>query len=153
MKRSEVDRSKLSPMMAQYMEIKDQYQDILLFYRLGDFYELFFDDALIASKELELTLTGRVAGLEEKAPMCGVPHHSVKSYIEKLINKGYKVAICEQLEDPRMVKGMVKRGVIDVISKGTVADLELLDSYSNSYIASLLIYPDIYVLTILQLWV
>jgi len=151
MKRNEVDRSKLSPMMAQYMEIKDQYQDELLFYRLGDFYELFFEDGLIASKELELTLTGRVAGLEERVPMCGVPHHSVKGYIEKLINKGYKVAICEQLEDAKNTKGMVKRGVTDVISKGTVADLELLDSFSASYIASLLTYPDIYVLTLLDI--
>ena len=151
MKRSEVDRDKLSPMMAQYMEIKDQYPDVLLFYRLGDFYELFFEDGLTASKELELTLTGRAAGLEERVPMCGVPHHAVKSYIEKLIDKGYKVAICEQLEDPRFTKGMVKRGVTDVISKGTVADLELLDSYSNSFIASLLIYPDIYELTLLDI--
>src|SRR5574344_378800 len=132
MKRCEVDRNKLSPMMAQYMEIKDKYPDTLLFYRLGDFYELFFEDALIASKELELTLTGRVAGLEERVPMCGVPYHAVKSYIEKVINKGYKVAICEQLEDPKTTKGMVKRGVTDVISKGTIADLELLKSYENS---------------------
>ena len=151
MKRNEVDRSKLSPMMAQYMEIKDEYQDELLFYRLGDFYELFFEDGITASKELELTLTGRVAGLDEKVPMCGVPHHSVKGYIEKLVNKGYRVAICEQLEDSKSVKGMVKRGVTDVISKGTVADLELLDSYSASYIASLLVYPDVYVLTIMDI--
>ena len=151
MKRNEVDRSKLSPMMAQYMEIKDQHPNELIFYRLGDFYELFFEDGITASKELELTLTGRAAGLEERVPMCGVPHHSAKSYIEKLINKGYKVAICEQLEDARYTKGMVKRGIVDVISKGTVADLELLDSYSASYIASLLVYPDIYVLTLLDI--
>ena len=151
MKRCEVDRNKLSPMMAQYMEIKDKYQDELLFYRLGDFYELFFEDGLTASKELELTLTSRVAGLEEKVPMCGVPYHSVKTYIEKLVNKGYKVAICEQLEDPKTTKGMVKRGVVDVISKGTIADLDLLDSNSNSYIASLLEYPDIYLLTIIDI--
>ncbi|MBE6155698.1 MAG: DNA mismatch repair protein MutS [Firmicutes bacterium] len=151
MRRSEVDRSKLSPMMAQYMEIKDMYQDELLFYRLGDFYELFFEDGITASKELELTLTGRVGGLEERVPMCGVPYHSVKGYIEKLVNKGYRVAICEQLEDAKNVKGMVKRGVTDVISKGTIADLELLDSFSASYIASLLTYPDIYVLTILDI--
>ena len=147
MKRCEVDRNKLSPMMAQYMQIKDKYADVLLFYRLGDFYELFFEDALIASKELELTLTGRVAGLEERVPMCGVPYHAVKSYIEKVINKGYKVAICEQLEDPKTTKGMVKRGVTDVISKGTIADLELLKSYENSFVASLLVYPDTYILT------
>ena len=151
LKRSDVDRNKLSPMMAQYMEIKDQYPDVLLFYRLGDFYELFFEDGTTASRELGLTLTGRAAGLEERVPMCGVPYHSVKSYIEKLIEKGYKVAICEQLEDPRHTKGMVKRGVTDVISKGTVADLELLDSYSNSYIASLLVFPDIYLLTLLDI--
>ena len=131
MKRCEVDRNKLSPMMAQYMQIKDKYADVLLFYRLGDFYELFFEDALIASKELELTLTGRVAGLEERVPMCGVPYHAVKSYIEKVINKGYKVAICEQLEDPKTTKGMVKRGVTDVISKGTIADLELLKLFCS----------------------
>lgn len=151
MKRNEVDRNNLSPMMAQYMEIKDKYEDTLLFYRLGDFYELFFDDALVASKELELTLTGRVAGLDEKVPMCGVPHHAVKSYIEKIVNKGYKVAICEQLEDPRFTKGMVKRGVTDVISKGTIADLELLDSLSDSFIASLLEYPDVFILTLLDI--
>jgi len=151
MKRCEVDRNKLSPMMAQYMQIKDKYADVLLFYRLGDFYELFFEDALIASKELELTLTGRVAGLEERVPMCGVPYHAVKSYIEKVINKGYKVAICEQLEDPKTTKGMVKRGVTDVISKGTIADLELLKSYENSFVASLLIYPDTYILTALDI--
>ena len=151
MKISDIDRSKLSPMMAQYMAIKDEHPNELLFYRLGDFYELFFDDALIASKELELTLTGRVAGLDERAPMCGVPHHAVKTYIEKIVSKGYRVAICEQLEDPRTTKGMAKRGVVDVISKGTVADLELLDSLSASYIASLLIYPDIYLLTLLDI--
>ena len=151
MKRSEVDKNKLSPMMVQYMEIKDQYQEELLFYRIGDFYELFFDDALLASKELELTLTGKVAGLDERVPMGGVPFHAVKPYLEKLISKGYKVAICEQLEDPKDTKGMVKRGVIDVISKGTVADLELLDKYSASYIGSLLIYPDVYVLTLLDI--
>ena len=142
MKLSEVDRSKLSPMMAQYMEIKDKYKDELVFYRLGDFYEMFFDDALIASRELELTLTGRVAGLEEKVPMCGVPHASVKTYIEKLVNKGYKVAICEQLEDPRYTKGMVKRGIVDVISKGTIADNDLLNDKDTSYIASILFFSD-----------
>ena len=151
MKRSEVDRSKLSPMMAQYMEIKDSHPNELLFYRLGDFYELFFEDGITASKELELALTGRNAGLDERVPMCGVPHHAVKSYIEKLISKGYRVAICEQLEDPRFTKGMVKRGVIDVISKGTVADFEFLDSYSNSYIASVLEFIDIYIVTILDI--
>ena len=151
MLRSEVDREKLSPMMAQYMAIKDEYPDELIFYRLGDFYELFFDDALKASRELELTLTGRVAGLEERVPMCGVPHNNVKPYIEKLVNKGYRVAICEQLEDPRTTKGMVKRGIIDVISKGTIADNDLLNDKDSSYVASVLFYEDIIIITILDI--
>ena len=147
MKRNEVDRTKLSPMMRQYMEIKDQYQDELLFFRLGDFYELFFEDGITASRELELTLTGKSAGLSEKVPMCGVPYHAVKSYIEKIVNKGYKVAICEQLEDPKSTKDTVKRGVVDVISKGTITDFELLDEHSNSYIASVLEFSDIFIIT------
>ena len=147
MKRNEVDRSKLSPMMKQYMEIKDQYKEELLFFRLGDFYELFFEDGITASRELELTLTGKSAGLSEKVPMCGVPYHSVKSYLEKLVNKGYRVAICEQLEDPKVAKDTVKRGVVDVISKGTVTDFELLDERNNSYIASILEFSDIFVIT------
>lgn len=151
MKRSEVNREKLSPMMAQYMEIKDQYPEELVFYRLGDFYEMFFDDALIASRELELTLTGRVAGLDERVPMCGVPHHNVKPYIEKLVNKGYRVAICEQLEDPKLTKGMVKRGIVDVISKGTVADNELLNERDSSFIAGVLFFEDVIILTILDI--
>ncbi len=151
MLRSEVDRNKLSPMMAQYMEIKDQYPDELVFYRLGDFYELFFDDALTASRELELTLTGRVAGLDERVPMCGVPHNNVKPYIEKLVNKGYRIAICEQLEDPRTTKGMVKRGIIDVISKGTIADNDLLNDKDSSFIASVLFFEDIILITILDI--
>ena len=151
MKLSEVDRTKLSPMMAQYMEIKDQYKEELVFYRLGDFYEMFFDDALIASRELELTLTGRVAGLEERVPMCGVPHNNVKPYIEKLVNKGYRVAICEQLEDPKTTKGMVKRGIVDVISKGTIADNDLLNDKDASYIASILFFNDSILLTILDI--
>ena len=151
MKLSEVDRSKLSPMMAQYIEIKDKYKEELVFYRLGDFYEMFFDDALIASRELELTLTGRVAGLEEKVPMCGVPHANVKTYIEKLVNKGYRVAICEQLEDPRTTKGMVKRGIVDVISKGTIADNDLLNDKDSSYIASILFFSDSILITLLDI--
>ncbi len=147
MKRNEVDRTKLSPMMKQYMEIKDQYQEELLFFRLGDFYELFFEDGIIASRELELTLTGKSAGLDEKVPMCGVPYHAVKSYIEKIVNKGYRVAICEQLEDPKTTKDTVKRGVVDVISKGTITDFELLDERNNSYIASILEYSDLYIIT------
>ena len=151
MKLSEVVRTKLSPMMAQYIEIKDKYKDELVFYRLGDFYEMFFDDALIASRELELTLTGRVAGLDEKVPMCGVPHANVKTYIERLVNKGYRVAICEQLEDPRYTKGMVKRGIVDVISKGTIADNDLLNDKDSSYIASILFFSDSILMTVLDI--
>ena len=144
MKRSEVNYDELSPMMKQYMDIKKDYEEELLFYRIGDFYELFFEDGLTASRELELTLTGKNAGLEERVPMCGVPFHSVKPYIEKLVNKGYKVAICEQLEEPKDTKGMVKRGVVQVISKGTVVDLELLNEHDNHYIASILDFTYIY---------
>ena len=147
MNRSEVNREELSPMMKQYMEIKDQHPDELLFYRLGDFYELFFEDGITASRELELTLTGKNAGLKERVPMCGVPFHSVTPYIEKLIDKGYKVAICEQLEDPKTVKGTVKRGVVDVISKGSVVNLESLNEHDNNYIGSILDLSYIYLIT------
>lgn len=136
MKRSEVQREKLSSMMQQYMEIKDKYEDSIIFFRLGDFYEMFFEDAIIASRVLELTLTGKQAGLEERVPMCGVPHHAYASYVDALIEKGYKVAICEQLEDPKETKGMVKRDVIQVITKGTRID-ENIDSKSNNYIANI----------------
>jgi len=138
MKRCEVDYNQLSPMMKQYFDIKKDYEDVLLFYRLGDFYELFFEDAITTSRELELTLTGKNAGLSERVPMCGVPHHSAKSYIEKLVNKSYKVAIVEQLEDPKNTKGMVKRGVVNVVSKGTLVDLEYLDSKDSNYIGSVI---------------
>lgn len=138
MNRCDVNREELSPMMKQYMEIKDKYPEELLFYRLGDFYELFFEDGIIASRELELTLTGKNAGLSERVPMCGVPYHSVNPYIEKLVQKGYKIAICEQLEDPKTVKGTVKRGVVEVISKGTVVNLESLNEHDNNFIASVL---------------
>ena len=123
----EVDRKKLTPMMKQYMETKDRYKDCILFYRLGDFYEMFFDDAIIASKTLEIALTGKACGLEERAPMCGVPFHSANSYISKLVENGYKVAIGEQLEDPAKAKGIVKRDVIRVITPGTVLDGSLLE--------------------------
>ena len=136
MKRSEVDRSKLSPMMQQYMEIKDKYEDCIIFFRLGDFYEMFFDDAILTSRILELTLTGKQAGLEERVPMCGIPHHAYVSYVDELIDKGYKVAICEQLEDPKETKGMVKRDVIQVVTKGTRIDSNI-DSKSNNYIANI----------------
>lgn len=146
MKRCEVDKEKLSPGMRQYYDIKEEYQEELLFFRLGDFYELFFEDGETAARELELTLTSKNAGLDERVPMCGVPFHSVQPYIEKLVNKGYKVAICEQLEDPKNTKGMVKRGVVQVISKGTIVDSELLSEHDNNYIASILDFSFIYVL-------
>lgn len=147
MKRSEVNYEELSPMMKQYMDIKKDYEDTLLFYRIGDFYELFFEDGITASHELELTLTGKNAGLSERVPMCGVPHHSVKPYLEKAVKKGFKVAICEQVEDPKKTKGMVKREVINVVSKGTLVDLDFLDSYDFNYVASLLDLKYSYLLT------
>lgn len=125
----------VTPMMQNYLNTKEKYKDCILFYRLGDFYEMFFDDAKIASKELELTLTGKDCGLEERAPMCGIPHHAVNSYIPKLIEKGYKVAICEQLEDPRYAKGIVKRDVVKIVTPGTITDLSMLDEKKNNYIA------------------
>ena len=127
----------LTPMMKQYMEVKNQYKDCLLLYRLGDFYELFFDDAIIASRELEITLTGKDCGLKERAPMCGVPYHAVQNYVAKLIEKGYKVAIGEQLEDPALAKGIVKRDVIRVITPGTVIESNILDEKKNNYLASI----------------
>ena len=136
MKRSEVDRNKLSPMMQQYMDIKDKYDDCIVFFRLGDFYEMFFEDAITASRVLELTLTGKQAGLDERVPMCGIPHHAYSSYIDELIDKDYKVAICEQLEDPKLTKGMVKRDVIQVVTKGTRIDSNI-DSKNNNYIANI----------------
>lgn len=127
----------LTPMMQQYIDIKRQYEDCILFFRLGDFYEMFFTDAEIASRELEITLTGKDCGLEERAPMCGVPFHSADSYICRLINKGYKVAICEQIEDPSTAKGIVKRDVIRVVTPGTVTDSAMLDDKKNNYLMSL----------------
>lgn len=129
--------AEFSPMMQHYLEIKQQYKDCLIFYRLGDFYEMFFDDAITASRELEITLTGRDCGQEERAPMCGVPYHAAEVYISRLINKGYKVAICEQLEDPKKAKGMVKRDVIRVVTPGTVIESNLLDEKKNNYIMSI----------------
>ena len=128
-----IDRSKLSPMMKQYVETKEKYSDSFLFYRLGDFYELFLDDALLASQELEIVLTGRECGLDRRAPMCGVPAHSVETYIKKLVSKGYKVAICEQLQDPKEAKGMVERGVVRVVTPGTI--IEENSSKSNYLMA------------------
>ena len=127
---------KLSPMMRQYMEIKEEYRDCILFFRLGDFYEMFFDDATLASRELELTLTGKNCGMEERAPMCGVPFHSADTYIARLVEKGYKVAICEQTEDPAASKGIVKREVIQIVTPGTVLSSSMLRENENNYIAS-----------------
>ena len=136
MKRSEVDKSKLSPMMLKYLEIKEKYNDTIIFYRLGDFYEMFFEDAILCSRELELTLTGRNAGLDERVPMCGIPHHAYLSYLEKLVDKGYKVAICEQLTDPKTSKGIVERDVIQVVTKGTVID-DTLSEKDFNYIGNI----------------
>ena len=127
----------MTPMMQQYFEIKDKYREYILMYRLGDFYEMFFDDAKVASAELELTLTGRDCGEAERAPMCGVPYHAVESYIGKLVGKGYKVAICEQLEDPASAKGIVKRDVVRMITPGTLTESSLLDEKKNNYIAAI----------------
>lgn len=137
MNRSEVDRQKVSPMMRQYLETKDNYEDVILFYRIGDFYEMFFEDAINVSHDLELTLTGKNAGLDEKIPMCGVPHHAANIYIDKLIDKGYKVAICEQVEDPKDAKGIVKREVIRIVSKGTIMSDDMLDAKNNNFIGAL----------------
>lgn len=131
--------TKLSPMMKQYFEIKEEHKDTILFFRLGDFYEMFFEDAKIASKELELTLTGRDCGQEERAPMCGVPYHSSESYIARLVSKGYKVAICEQVEDPNEAKGIVKRSVVRIITPGTVLENTMLDETCNNFICNIYI--------------
>ena len=131
---------KMSPMMSRYLETKEEYPDCILFYRLGDFYEMFFDDAITASRELELTLTGKNCGLEERAPMCGVPFHSANVYIQRLVTKGYKVAICEQLSDPKDSKGLVDRGVVRVVTAGTLTDENMLDEKKNNYLC--IIYKD-----------
>ncbi|MDU2115568.1 MAG: DNA mismatch repair protein MutS [Peptoniphilus lacydonensis] len=134
-----MNREKLTPMMKQYLAVKDENPDAILFFRLGDFYEMFFEDALLASRELEITLTKRDAGLDEKAPMCGVPYHVASSYISKLIDKGYKVAICDQIEDPKLAKGIVKREVTQIITPGTFTDTEYLKSDLNNYLLSIFI--------------
>lgn len=127
----------ITPMMQQYLDIKEQHKDCILFFRLGDFYEMFFKDAEIASRDLEITLTGRDCGLDERAPMCGIPFHSADAYISKLINKGHKVAICEQVEDPALAKGIVKRDVIRIVTPGTVTDSSMLDERKNNYLLSI----------------
>ena len=147
MTREEVDINKVTPMMRQYLEIKDQNKDIILFFRLGDFYEMFFEDAIKVSRELELTLTGKNAGLEERIPMCGIPHHAADLYIEKLVDKGYKIGICEQLEDPKNVKGIVKRGIIQIISKGTITKGDILNEKENNYIGNIIDYDHAYFIT------
>lgn len=136
MKRSEVDKNKISPMMLQYLNIKEKYEDTIIFFRLGDFYEMFFEDAITASRELELTLTGKNCGLDERVPMCGIPFHAYKNYLDKLIEKGYKVAICEQLTDPKETKGMVERDVIQVVTRGTILD-DSLNSKDYNYIGNI----------------
>ena len=137
---------KQTPMMEQYLDIKARYPDELLFFRLGDFYELFNDDALVASRELNITLTGRPTGDEERTPMCGVPFHAAESYIETLVKKGYKVAICEQLEDPKAVKGIVKRDVVKVITPGTVMTENGNDAKSNNFLSLFYMVKDAWIL-------
>lgn len=130
---------KLSPMMSFYLELKEKYKDEIVLFRLGDFYEMFFDDAIKASKMLDLTLTGRDCGLEERAPMCGVPYHAIDNYIAKLLAAGEKVAICEQLSDPKTSKGLVERDVVRVITPGTVIEDSILDEKKNNYLASIIV--------------
>lgn len=134
--------AELTPMMQQYIETKKEYKDCILFYRLGDFYEMFYEDALTASKELEITLTGKNCGQEEKAPMCGIPHHAVDGYLNKLVSKGYKVAICEQVEDPKMAKGIVKREVIRIVTPGTNLNVQSLEETKNNYLMSISYFPN-----------
>lgn len=140
--------AELTPMMQQYMETKAQYKDCILFYRLGDFYEMFFDDALTVTKELEITLTGKNCGLEERAPMCGVPYHSVEGYLNRLVQKGYKVAICEQVEDPKLAKGIVKREVVRIVTPGTNLNTQALDASKNNYIMCIVYIDDQYGLSV-----
>ena len=135
-------------MMQQYLEVKKDYKDCILFYRLGDFYEMFFEDARTASKELELTLTGKNCGTAERAPMCGVPHHAVEGYLNKLVKKGYKAAICEQMEDPKTAKGIVKREVIRVVTPGTNTNSQALDESKNNYIMCIVYLADKYGISI-----
>lgn len=139
-----IDIDKLTPMMKIYCETKEQYKDCILFYRLGDFYEMFFDDALTASRELEITLTGKSCGLDERAPMCGIPYHAVEGYLNRLVAKGYKVAICEQVEDPKTAKGIVKREVVRIVTPGTNLDTQALDETKNNYIMCIVYIADRY---------
>ncbi len=147
MERKDVKLTDVSPMMKEYLKTKSENEDVILFYRLGDFYEMFFDDAITASHELELTLTGKQAGLSERIPMCGVPHHAINIYLEKLIEKGYKVAICEQMEDPKNCKGIVPRKVIQIVSAGTLTSTDIVNENDFNFIASITDYKYIYVLS------
>ena len=131
-------------MMQQYLQTKEEYKDCILFYRLGDFYEMFFEDAELVSKELELTLTGKNCGMEERAPMCGIPYHAVEGYLNKLVANGHKVAICEQVEDPKLAKGLVKREVIRIVTPGTNLDMQALDESKNNYIMCIVYLADRY---------
>lgn len=142
--------AQLTPMMQQYTETKQQYKDCILFYRLGDFYEMFFEDAITASKELEITLTGKNCGLEERAPMCGIPYHASEGYLTKLVNKGYKVAICEQVEDPKTAKGIVKREVIRVVTPGTNLNTQTLDEAKNNYLMGIAVEQDVYGISVVD---
>ena len=140
----------LTPMMQKYLETKNEYKDCILFYRLGDFYEMFFEDAKCASKELELTLTGKSCGLKERAPMCGVPFHSAEGYITRLVSKGYKVAICEQVEDPKLAKGLVKREVVRIVTPGTNCNLEALDESKNNYLMGVVAMDDLFGISVVD---
>ena len=133
-----------TPMMQKYLETKEQYKDCILFYRLGDFYEMFFDDAITVSRELEITLTGKSCGQEERAPMCGVPYHAVDGYLTRLVAKGYKVAICDQVEDPKQAKGLVKREVTRIVTPGTILDAQAIDETKNNYIMCIVYIADRY---------
>ena len=133
-----------TPMMQQYLKTKEEYKDCILFYRLGDFYEMFFDDAILVSKELELTLTGKNCGMGERAPMCGVPYHAVEGYLNRLVANGHKVAICEQVEDPKTAKGIVKREVIRIVTPGTNMDAQALDETKNNYLMCIVYMEDKY---------
>ena len=144
MDRKSVDMNKITPMMKQYLEIKNAHEDLIIFFRLGDFYEMFFDDAEKVSRELELTLTGKSAGLEERIPMCGIPYHAASGYIDKLLEKGYKIGICEQLEDPKAAKGIVKRDIIQIVSSGTVMNDDMLNKTDYNFIASITDFKNCY---------
>ena len=131
------NKPKLSPMMDHYLQMKEKYKDAILFYRLGDFYEMFFEDAELVSRELELTLTGKDCGLEKRAPMCGIPFHAANTYIARLVSNGHRVAICEQLSNPKESKGLVVRDVVQIVTPGTVIDNEILESNKNNYLMTI----------------